>query len=221
MTRALIPFWLAILVSALLIFRSVSAHGWIPTLTAEGLGLEMSTTLVHAAAAILLAATLSQRGQIARFWPVAALVALFSLRELDFNDWWFEPGLLEIELLFSDVPLWHKIVSVLAMIAVAFVILRVLFIGTMPLFRQRSEAWARIFPLIGLTIVASMTLDYPAKTAAQFGVTLSQAQIDAIVAVEESSEFLLALFVMLSICLYRRGERAPAARNAEISAGRA
>lgn len=190
LTYAFLAAMLALVVSSLLI------QGWDVALRKEHGGVELAsffTALFSAAMALALQAT-SKRGTMA----VPLVLALFALRELDFHDWWFEPGLLHMEIFSSNAPLWQKAVSGLVMAGILATLVTLVVRGARPLWRAlvAGDGWPWLVIAGCGFVVLSLFLDgLPARMD---GAMPRTAVILAAIA-EECGEFLL--FVCLAIAV--------------------
>ncbi len=181
---------------AVLVAVSVFQQGWDVALRAEHGGVERASFLTAAFASIL-ALVLSlrhDRGILA----VPLVFALFALRELDFHDWWFEPGLLHLAIFSSDAPLWQKAVSGVVMAGILLVLVDLALRGTGPLLAalRAGQGWPWLVALGGALVILSVALDgLPARLGPElssFGAVLASVT-------EEVGE--LALFVCLLLAV--------------------
>ncbi|MEM9438641.1 MAG: hypothetical protein AAGA15_16555 [Pseudomonadota bacterium] len=194
--RALQLVYVFLVAMAVLIVISVIQQGWEIALRKENGGVERASlyTAVFAAALALALMVRNARGILA----VPIVLALFALRELDFHDWWFEPGLLHTAIFTSPAPLWHKLVSGAVMAFILLVLAQLVWRGTGPLLKALRER--RGWPLLVVLGVAlaglSVALD---GLPARMGPNLSD--LGAVIAsvTEETGE--LALFVCLLLAV--------------------
>lgn len=181
---------------AALVVGSLVLQGWDVALRKEHGGVELAsffTALFSAAMALVLQAT-SKRGTMA----VPLVLALFALRELDFHDWWFEPGLLHLEIFSGDAPLWQKAVSALVMAGILGTLITLVVRGVRPFWRAliASDGWPWLV-IAGCGFVAlSLVLD---GLPARMDGALPRATVILAAITEECGEFLL--FVCLAIAV--------------------
>ncbi|MEM1101899.1 MAG: hypothetical protein AAGH73_10270 [Pseudomonadota bacterium] len=190
---------------AAVIAASLLLQGVDVALRRETGGVEIASVLTTACAAIL-AVVLMQRHDRG-LYSVAALLALFALRELDFHDWWFEPGLLHAGIFQSAAPLWQKLVSGLTMAAILAVLADVAIRGLRPFLRalRAGHGWARLVIAGGFLVVLSILLD---GLPARLGPEMSQGAARIAGIVEECGE--LALFACLLLAVAVWPSRPPA-----------
>ena len=184
---------------AVLVAVSVAQQGWDVALRKEHGGVELASFLT-AAFASGLALTLSHthdRGILA----VPIVLALFALRELDFHDWWFEPGLLHIGIFSSVAPLWQKAVSFAVMASILLALADLLWRGTAPLFRalRAGQGWPGLV-LIGVALAAlSVALD---GLPARMGPDLTPAATVLASVTEECGELALFICLLLAVAVW-------------------
>ncbi|MBY4895021.1 hypothetical protein KUL25_19860 [Rhodobacteraceae bacterium N5(2021)] len=109
---------------------------------------------------------------------LAGLFNVFFLRELDFHDWWFDPGLLHVKVLTGAAPLWQKAVSLGAMVGILAVVFAVGWLGIGRFVRalraRDTPAWLLLVAM-GCAATSSQ-LDGLGRTLEPYGI-----QIDAAV----------------------------------------
>lgn len=145
----------------------------------------------------------------ARYWHLPALLGIFALRELDFHDWFFEPGLLHVGIFDAPVPLWQKAVSGLTMLLILVTLGRVVLLGTRPflvgLWRRAQWSWA----LAGAGALAVLSVVFDETREAWFeatGVDYSWKSVMSIA--EELAELGMALLIVLALLLALRPRKA-------------
>ncbi len=181
---------------------SITLIGWVPTLTSERGGAELAGLLVFALATCLSIGKIGLEG-LQHWWPIPAVLMLFCLRELDFHDSFFEPGLLHTEIFSSTAPMWQKAVSAGAMVSIFLILIRVVMLGFIPLTRgllaKKGWAWAIA---IGVIVAAlSVLIDGDDRQLVAVGIYLPAGYGAHFTALEELFElgFGLSLVVASSI----------------------
>lgn len=138
-------------------------------------------------------------------WTVTAVIVLLGLRELDFHDWFFEPGWLQIRIFSAPVPAWQKAVSAVAMLAVLGVLLSLAAQGTRPFLRalRRRADWA-LWLVAGTALAAAATvIDGIGRKLAPHGIALSERADLVFAGFEETMELVFVLCVAVAIARWR------------------
>lgn len=139
---------------------------------------------------------------------LAGLFTLFFLRELDFHDWWFEPGLLHVQLLTGSAPLWQKVVSAVTMLAIIATIVAVLWLGLRRFVKAVRDfdlsAWLVLIAM-GCAAISSQ-LDGLGRKLEPYGVDITTATQDAAIVVEETLEIAFPMLIIqaISVAIRRR-----------------
>ena len=195
-----------ILIVAAYVLVSIMSVGVMQTLTSETGAIEISSFLLAAYTACLTGWLSRHWGR--RFWYVPALLAVFALRELDFHDWFFEPGLLHMGIFESPVPIWMKAVSAVTMITILVTLLFAMFGFVryiVPAF-FRLRGWAVSISVSLVFAVLSQVIDGAGRKLAPYGITLSPETSKALGLLEELLElgffFLLIHAVILVVRKY-------------------
>lgn len=138
-------------------------------------------------------------------WPVSAVIALLALRELDVQDWFFEPGLLQFRIFSAPVPVWQKAVSGAAMIGVLATLIALALRGASPALRalRARGDWALWLASGGLLVAGAMLFDGFGRKLAGFGIELSEGALLVVAALEETSELVFSLCVLVAVVLWR------------------
>ena len=192
---------LALAVAAYVLI-SILFVGGLQTLTSENGAVEISSFLLAAYAACLTGWLSLRWGR--RFWYVPALFAVFALRELDFHDWFFEPGLLHMGIFESPVPIWMKAVSAVTMISILATLLFAMFgfvrYVVPALFRM--QGWAVSICVALVFAVLSQVIDGAGRKLAPYGITLSADAGKALGLLEELLElgfFFLLIYAVIQV----------------------
>lgn len=197
----LLAFFISML---LLLVASVHGGGWALTLTKETGAFEQAAFISLAFAALLSAFVVANGGR--QFWSVPVFIAFLALRELDFHNWWFEPGLLQIAIFTSPVPVWHQVVSGLLIAVIGTAALHMLWMGAGPTLRAVSggELWAKLVAL-GLGFAAlSSQIDGLDRKLAPYGIEISDLTNLIAIIVEETVEVGFAFATLSAVVFYAR-----------------
>ncbi|MFY0596388.1 MAG: hypothetical protein JXQ85_08160 [Cognatishimia sp.] len=194
-----------LLICLLLIVGNVMSAGWEVALKSEFGALELASFVCLSIAAFM-AASLYKRGLL-RLWAVPYVFAFLALREMDFQDWWFDPGLLRAEIFTAAVPLWHKLVSAGAMGIIATTLISFFSIGARPFFSGllRHELWAVTLIIGGGMVASALLLDGFERNLALFDITLSPTVMGVASYLEEVMEFGFAFSSVAALVLFARG----------------
>ncbi len=193
-----------LVICLLLILGSVMSSGWHVAIKAEYGALELASFVCLSAAA-LVSGSFYREGSI-RFWAVPAVFLLLALREMDFQNWWFEPGLLRTEIFTAPVALWQKAISAIAMGVVAVTLVSLLTKGTRPFLAGvlARECWA-LFLLISLLLVAAaLVLDGVESNLAIFQISIASSTARIASYGEELVEFGFAFSLLTALVTYVR-----------------
>lgn len=152
----------------------------------------------HASVAVLLAlaAALALAGRrLGRFGFVPAIVLLLALREMDFHNWFHDPGFLQMRVFASDAPLWVKLLGAATMLAILALLALLVLRGTRPVLAglRRRKSWALVLAGCAALAALAVLLDGPDRTAASLGLALSPGAAFALGALEETLELAFAL----------------------------
>jgi hypothetical protein len=137
-------------------------------------------------------------------WPLAT--TFFVLREFDFHNWYFEPGLLQAGLLTGPAPVWQKAIGLSVAIVILFTFGLVFWRGSRPLLRglQGRASWAVVLAG-GVALAAISTLfDGLDRKLAPYGTELSPFWHTAYVGVEEGLELLFVLSLVYAFARLTR-----------------
>ena len=192
------------MILTLLFLGSVMSSGWHVALKAEYGALELASFICLATAAIVSLA-FYREGTI-KLWSVPMVFALLAMREMDFQDWWFEPGLLRTEIFSSSAPVWHKSISGIAMLAIAVALLNLLFRGARPLWYavRAGKPWAVAILLSGCSVVVALISDGAEKNFATLNITLSPLVSQIMSYAEEVVEFTFSFLLVVAVILFAR-----------------
>ena len=196
------PFVWALTLSVGIVAISLAVQGPATAFLSEDGGVEIAAILCLIGGAGLLVT----RARAPRMWHLPALLVLFALRERDFHDWFFEPGLLHADMLTSAAPLWQKAVSLSVMLFILAVLVRTVWFGARPLLRGlwHRAGWAWALTLGTALAAGSTLLDGAGRKLAPYGIDLSREVQVALGGVEEVAELVFALLVILSITAWSR-----------------
>ncbi|WP_025312044.1 hypothetical protein [Roseicyclus elongatus] len=182
-----------------IVAQSLLRHGVEVTFTEEHGGMERASLLLWLYAAGF--ALFSKAYLKAMTWPLALFFLLLALRELDFHNWWFDPGLLRGEIFSSDAPLWQKVVSAIAMTSILGVVLFVVFGGFGKFFAAMREK--RIWPWLVVAALVfaflSTLLDGIGPRLRHIGIEVNDAMHLKITMGEEVLELLFSLLLVSAI----------------------
>jgi len=192
---------------ALLTLGSVLSAGWQVAIKAEYGALELASFLCLSVAA-LVSGSFYREGTI-KLWAVPVVFGLLALREMDFQNWWFEPGLLRAEIFNGPAALWQKIVSGAAMLGILLTLLTLFVKGARPALKgvMARENWALILFVSGLCVAASIMLDGVDKNLAVFNIEISSSASKLASYLEEIFEFGFAFsLVAAMVCFARKAK---------------
>ena len=192
------------LICTLLIVGNVMSAGWQVALKSEFGALELASFVCLSFAA-LVGCSFYRRGLI-RAWAIPLLFAFLALREMDFQDWWFEPGLLRAEIFSAPVPIWHRLISASAMAVIAFTLWRAFWNGTRPFLAGllRRETWALLLMASGILVILSLILDGVESNLAFVNISLSPTTLLVASYLEEVMEFGFAFSLVASLVVFAR-----------------
>lgn len=176
-------------------------------LTSENGGVELATV----ALIVILALWFMVTGAATRrFWMLPAVLVLFALRERDFHNWFYEPGWLQTRVLQGDNPLWQKLVTGAAILAILAVFVLLVIRGAKPFLTSffTGQAWAWWLTAAGVCGVLSQTLDGAGRKLAPYGITISSELDRALGMTEELAELGLILCLLWAVALFRPRHRA-------------
>jgi hypothetical protein len=179
-----------------------------PVLTAlagERGGIEVATVMVLAVLSVMM--WLGAWGNLAESWHWPLAGTLLVLRELDFHDWFFEPGLLQIGLLTGSAPLWQKAIGALTMVIVIVTFGRVAWAGSRALFRglRAKAGWAWLVVLAFGLAAISTQIDGIARGPTFLGMTPGSEVVRIVGVVEEVIELGFALLLVTALQVWARG----------------
>lgn len=196
-----------LMICILVLAGNVLSAGWHVSIKTENGALELLSFLCLSLAAIISFA-FYREGTI-RLWAIPAVLALLALREVDFQDWWFDPGVLRAAIFSEPVPIWHKAVSALAMAAILIILLTLAIRGARPVFRAllSREAWAIALFVSGCCVAAALVFDGSERNFAAIGITLSPYVAKVVSYGEEIVEFAFAFLLVVSVILFARKHR--------------
>lgn len=192
-----------------------------PALTAAALLFVALTALIHGPEAafknewgavehasvgvlLVLSAALALAGpRLGRFRFTAAIVLLLALREMDFHNWFHDPGFLQLRVFGSDAPLWVKVLGAATMLAILALLALLVLRGTRPFLGglRRREGWALMFAACGVVAIVAVLLDGPDRTAASLGLTLPPGLAITLGGIEEALELVFALGLVWTAAL--------------------
>lgn len=185
---------------------SVVLQGGETALLEESGGVEILTLLTLAGTAVWSYWPGAGRPVI---WPVSAVIALLALRELDVQDWFFEPGLLQSRIFSAPVPVWQKAVSGAAMLGVLATLIALAVRGTGPALRalRAGRDWTLWLASGGLLVAGAMLFDGFGRRLAGYGIDLGAGALLVVASLEETSELVFSLCILVAVVLWR--ETAP------------
>lgn len=201
------PVWAAVIAVLMILGVSSVKFGLWSTLTAENGGAEVVSSLLW-----LYVAWIYLRmspGPRSLKLALTGVFLIFFLRELDFHDWWFEPGLLHIGLFSGPAALWQKVVGAWVMLVIVACVGTVLVLGLPPFLRAlyRRAPWAFVVTL-GVVVVAMATqLDGLDRKLAPYDLSLSSQLLNASLLAEEMGELAFPFSALIAIVLYRARQR--------------
>lgn len=197
-TRPFGPFGTLLLLSTAMVGSSLVAFGWRVALTSEWAGPDLASSVSLALLAVWLCWQIMQGPR--RLWPLPAAAALLSLRELDFQNWFFEPGLVRIELLTGPAPLWQKAIGLAVAVLIAVTLIALGRVGAAPFWRALRARTLWALALAGsLMLLAVVTqLDGLGGDLVRAGFDVSAGMRTALLMAEEGGEMLFALGLALA-----------------------
>lgn len=178
--------------------------GWPRGLRSESGGAELASLGLAIYGCVLTALMARDLRQVS--WVVPGVFLLLALREMDFHDWFFEPGLLHTGIFSAPVPIWQKMVSGVVMLAVLALVIVALFRGIPILWRdfRRRETWAWVLGLAGTLAFISNNLDGLDRKLEPFGIVISRETMRVLVPTEEVLELAFAFGLIAAVTLYVR-----------------
>ncbi len=183
----------------------VSAYftlGWERMLRTEASGPQVASFWIAAYGTAVSAAVAYFHPRVS--WLVPAVFSILALRERDVHDWFFEPGLLHIAMLSGDAPLWQKIISGCAMLALTALVLIALFRGLPIVWRgvKNRETWAWVVGLSGFLAFMANNFDGIGRKLRPFGFDLSREVVSAFALAEEILEMCFFFGLIVAIPLF-------------------
>ena len=203
-------FLAALAVACGIVAVSLFTVGLRQTLISETAGLELASAVTLWWAAVV-ALVWAVRAGLARFWAVPLGIVLLALREHDFQNWFFDPGLVRVDLLTGPALLWQKAVGLAVLLLILATLIRLAWLGWRPMLaglRTRAGwAWAL---LTGIALAALSTqVDGLGGDLDRAGWALGETRRAALLLAEEAAELAFALSVMLATSLARRTGAGP------------
>ncbi|MCG7493208.1 hypothetical protein [Thalassobius sp. Cn5-15] len=188
----------------LLLMSSVNAAGWKVTVTKE-IGAFEEAAFISLALATLLSGYIAVLGG-KRFISVPLFTGFLALRELDFHNWWFEPGVLHIGIFSAPVPLWQKGVSAALMLVILLTAIHLIWAGSKPALRalRAGEPWARVAFLGLVSGFFGSQLDGLKRNLVPYGIEISDWTHQASMVLEETLEFGFAFATLSAVVFYAR-----------------
>lgn len=173
----------------------------------EGYGVERVTVALYALA---IAMWFAYRGIAAGLadWQVPALLALFAMREMDFDKRFTETGLLKLQYYIGPGPVTGKLAGILLLLVVAVVLVRLARRNLGPLLSGLRaglvEAWVVVSA--GVLVVAAKAIDGIDRKLAPLGIEVSPSVLERFGRSEEVMELVFVALLAWAIALY--GDRA-------------
>lgn len=149
---------------------------------------------------------------------VPGVFLLLALREMDFHDWFYEPGLLHVSIFNDPVPIWQKLVSGTAILAILALAGAATYRGLPILWRhlKRRETWTLVLcGAAGLAATAN-SLDGIGRKLAPIGIEVSADLRVAFEIVEEGFELAFVFGLIAAIGLYTRQHILPNAASPRV-----
>ena len=204
--RITAALWLTVL-AALAVVLSMALQGPYVALTKEYGGAELATVALIVILGLWFVVT-GAAGK--RFWTIPVVLFLFALRERDFHNWFYEPGWLHSGVLQGDHPLWQKLLTGTAFVALLIVFGLLALRGAVPYLRAlfTGKAWAWLVVAGGACAVLSQTIDGAGRKLAPYGITISPELDRALGMTEELSELLLILCLIWAVAVFRPADQA-------------
>jgi hypothetical protein len=133
-------------------------------------------------------------------WLPAAAAGILTLRELDFHDWFFEPGLLHADLLTSDAPVRQKAVGLTVALTILAVFVALVWRGGPVLWRavRARAAWAMALVAGTLLGVVASQLDGIGRRLEPFGIIVPDDLATRFVLLEEILELGFAVCLLFA-----------------------
>ena len=198
-TQRIASVFLAVLAMSLaIVLVSLATVGWRVTLTSEWVGPELASSVSLALLTVwLVVAALPGHGGL---WPLPAATAFLCLRELDFQNWFFDPGLVRFELLTGLAPPWQKLIGLAVALLIAATVLRLARIGAGPFWRglRAHTGWAQVMAGTLILLAVVTQLDGLGGDLARAGYNVTTAIRTALLVAEEAGELAFALGLALA-----------------------
>ncbi|UZD89658.1 hypothetical protein [Cognatishimia activa] len=193
----------------LLIVGNVMSGGWQVAIKSELGALELSSFVCLSFAA-LIGCSFHKSGLV-RLWAIPYVFAFLALREMDFQNWWFDPGLLRTEIFSAPVPIWQKLVSASAMGVIAITLISLLVNGARPFLSAlfQGDTWALILAASGVFVSLSLVLDGVEANLSAIGLTLAPAALTVASYMEEIMEFGFAFSLVAALVVFVRSQIDP------------
>ena len=142
-----------------------------------------------------------------RLFHVPALMALFAMRELDFDKAFTDAGILSLKLYSGDAMLRTKLIAAAVALIVVYVMLRTLWCGIPATLRARraGEIWPWFALMAAGLIVATKSLDGLARKLMDLGIVISQDVGNVASLAEEIGEVFIPVCAILAMVACWRG----------------
>lgn len=199
-----VTLWTLAAAIGLTLIVSAAVFGLDTAFRSERGGTEMSSLALAIYGCVLTALMSRETNAVSRLVPGVFL--LLALREMDFHDWFFEPGLLHVSIFSDPVPVWQKLVSGTAILAILALASAATYRGVPILWRalKQRETWALVLCGAALLAATANSLDGIGRKLAPIGIEVSEGLSAAIEIVEESFELAFVFGLIAAISLYTR-----------------
>lgn len=166
----------------------------------EGGGLESVSAVLYAVAVFVFFVR-APRGVWARLFHVPMLMALFAMRELDFDKAFTEAGILSLRLYSGDAALSTKLIAGAVAVFSVYVVFRMVRVGLPAGWAalKRAEIWPWFAMLAGVLVVVTKTIDGLGRKLMDVGIRISK-DVDATASlIEEVGEVFIPVCAILAI----------------------
>lgn len=175
----------------------------------EGGGIELVSAFLYVVAVVVFFQS-TPRAHWKRLFHVPALMALFAMREMDFDKAFTQAGVLSSKLYTSDASVLTKVIAGSFALLAVWVLIRTVLKGGPAVMRglKGGKLWAFFAVFAAVLIVFTKSIDGLGRKLADFGITIS-AQTDVLAAlIEEVGEAFIPVCAILAIVACWKGTRA-------------
>ena len=182
------------------IAMDIARDGSLEGMMHEGSGLETFSMMMYTVAITAFFLEIPRNDWL-RLLHIPAIMAIFMMRELDFDKRFTTIGIFKSRLYSTDTPLAELIPGVLVAILILYLLFRLVRHGWRPLWRglAHSRMWAVFTAGAIIVTLSSKTFDGAARKLAGIGITIFDPLAFGLTVAEEVLEALIPILIIAAI----------------------